>query len=66
MNLSGAVKLIAVVTANGRVKTVEALGGSPVLIESAKYAVSQWKYAPASDETREVIEIHFAPLSGQN
>lgn len=61
MNLTGTVKVIAVVAPDGKVKAVEPMGGSPVLIEAAKDAVSRWKYAPASAESREVIEMHFNP-----
>jgi TonB family protein len=61
MHLSGTVKLIALVAPNGKVKNVEPLGGPPILIQAAKDAISQWKFAPAAAESREVIEIHFAP-----
>jgi TonB family protein len=59
MSLTGTVKLIAVVAPDGKVKSVEAMGGSPILIQAAKDAISQWKYAPGP-ESREVIEIHFS------
>jgi TonB family protein len=61
MNLTGTVKVIAVVAPDGKVKSVEPMGGSPVLIEAAKEAVSRWKYAPASADSREVVEMHFNP-----
>jgi TonB family protein len=61
INLSGTVKVIAVVAADGNVKSVEALGGSPVLIPAARDAVSKWKFAPGV-ESRESIEIHFSPF----
>lgn len=60
-NLAGTVKLIAIVAADGKVKTVEPLGGNPLLIEAAKEAIVQWKFAPAAAESREVIELHFQP-----
>lgn len=66
MNLSGTVKLIAVVEPDGKVKTVEAMGGSPVLIQAAKDAIARWKFAPGGTETREVVELHFAPQTGQD
>jgi len=37
------------------------MGGSPVLIQSASDAVSKWKFAPASAESKELIELHFDP-----
>jgi TonB family protein len=61
VNLVGTVKLIAVVAADGKVKAVEPVGGSPLLIEAAKDAIARWKFAPAPAESREVIELHFHP-----
>lgn len=61
INLAGTVKVVAVVAPDGKVKTVEAVGGSPILIQAAKDAVSRWKFAPAPAESREVIELHFNP-----
>jgi TonB family protein len=60
-NLAGTVKVIAVVGPDGKVKTVEPVGGSPILIEAAKEAIVQWRFAPAPAESREVIELHFNP-----
>lgn len=60
MNLGGIVKVVALVAPDGNVKKVEPVGGSPLLVEAAQTAVSQWKYAPGS-ESRETIELHFNP-----
>ena len=60
MNLGGTVKVIAVVAQDGSVKKVEAVGGSPILVEAAQSAISQWKYAPGS-ESKETVELHFTP-----
>ena len=60
MNLSGTVKVIAVVAQDGNVKKVEPVGGSPILVEAAQSAISLWKYAPGA-ESREPIILHFAP-----
>jgi TonB family protein len=60
MNLGGTVKVIAVVTADGNVKSVEPLGGSPVPIKAAEDAVAKWKFAPGA-ESREALELHFTP-----
>jgi protein TonB len=65
MNLAGTVKLVAVVAPNGKVKSVEPVGGSPVLIEAAKDAVVKWKYAPAESESRQIVEFHFNPSGPQ-
>jgi TonB family protein len=61
MNLSGTVKVLAVVAPDGSVKKVEPLGGSPLLLQAAEDAISRWKYAPASAESREPVEMRFNP-----
>jgi len=60
-NLKGVVKVEAVVASNGTVKTVGVKGGHPVLVQSAMNAVRQWKWEPASHESRESIEVRFDP-----
>jgi len=60
MKLGGTVKVIAVVAMDGNVKSVEPVGGSPVLIKAAEDAVAQWKFAPGA-ESREIVELHFHP-----
>ena len=59
MHLSGIVKLRATITANGSVKSIEPVGGNPVLVKAAQDAVTNWKFAPAPDETQELIELRF-------
>jgi TonB family protein len=61
MHLTGTVRVAAIVTPDGKVKNVETLGGSPILAQAAQASLSQWKFAPAAAESREVIEIHFNP-----
>ena len=61
MNLGGTVKLVAVVAADGKVTKVEPVGGSPILVEAAQSAITQWKFAPAGGESRENVELHFTP-----
>jgi len=61
MNLRGSVKAEAVVQPNGFVKSVEVKGGHPVLVRAAQDAIYKWKWAPASHETREPIEVKFDP-----
>jgi TonB family protein len=61
MNLSGTVKLEAVVGPNGSVKSIDVKGGSPVLAQSAQFAVRVWKWEKADHETVEPVEIHFNP-----
>ena len=59
LHLSGVVKVRATIAPNGSVKLVEPVGGNPVLLKAAQDAVSNWKFAPAPDETREVVELRF-------
>ena len=59
MQISGIVKLRATIAPNGSVKSIEPVGGNPLLIKAAEEAVTNWKYAPAPDETRVLIELHF-------
>jgi TonB family protein len=60
MNLGGTVKVIAVVGADGEVKSVEPMGGSPVLLKAAQDAIAKWKFAPGA-ESKETVELHFTP-----
>jgi TonB family protein len=59
MNLDGTVKLIATVAPDGKVTSVQPMGGSPLLIQAGQDAIAQWKFAPAGAESKEVIELHF-------
>jgi len=60
LNLAGTVRVIAIVATDGEVKSVEPKGGSPILLRAAEDAVSKWKFA-SGGESRETIEVHFAP-----
>jgi TonB family protein len=61
MNLTGTVKLLATIAPNGTVKSVQPMGGSPVLVQAAQEAVYKWQFVPAGSETKETIELHFSP-----
>ena len=60
MRLGGTVKVVAVVGTDGSVKKVEPVGGSPILMQAAETAITQWKYAPGA-ESQESVELHFTP-----
>ncbi len=60
-HIGGTVRLNVTVLASGDVSNVEALGGNPILVDSATKAVLKWKYAPASSQTRQEVEITFTP-----
>lgn len=61
MNLSGTVRVLATVAPDGTVRSVEATGGSPVLIKATEDSLYKWKFASAAVETKEVVELHFNP-----
>ena len=61
INASGAVKMLVTVAPSGAVKEIKVFGGHPVLSEAAEHAVQKWKWAPASEETKEPVEINFHP-----
>ena len=61
LNLSGTVKIKAIISPDGQVKNVEVVGGHPLLVNAAVDAVKQWKYAPAKTETPIELEFHFHP-----
>jgi TonB family protein len=63
MNVTGKVKIEATIAADGHVTATKAVGGSPLLINSAMDALKKWRFEPAPKETTEVVEFDFA---GQN
>ena len=58
MNISGTVRLELDVATDGTVKNVKALGGNPVLIDSAMKAARQWTYEPGQASTV-VVAVKF-------
>jgi TonB family protein len=60
IGLGGTVKVVALVGSDGSVKKVEPVGGSPILMQAAETAITQWKYAPGA-ESQESVELHFTP-----
>jgi TonB family protein len=61
LHLSGTVRLEAQISANGDLKDLQVRGGSPLLVQSAKDAVREWKWEKGDRETTELIEIDFNP-----
>jgi protein TonB len=61
LGLEGTVRLEAVVAPNGAVKSMQALGGSPLLVRAAQDATQKWKWAAAPQETKELVELSFHP-----
>jgi TonB family protein len=61
MQIHGTVKVEAVVAPNGRVKFTQVIGGSPLLARAAVDAIAKWKWGPAPQETKELIQLNFHP-----
>ena len=61
MQIRGTVKVEAVVASNGKVKFTQVIGGSPLLAKVAVDAIEKWKWGPAPQETKELIELNFHP-----
>ena len=61
MQLSGIVRVEAVVAPNGKLKLTTVIGGSPLLAAAAVDAIEKWKWAPAPQESKEIIELNFHP-----
>ena len=59
MNLSGTVKLAVTVAPNGSVKSMQTVGGNPVLLKAAQDAIYKWKWAPAAKESKELVELRI-------
>jgi TonB family protein len=59
MSLRGAVQLQVIVRPDGSVRQVYILGGHPILARASVDAVQQWRFEPASTETKEIIKIVF-------
>ena len=61
MRLEGSVKVTVTVAPNGTVRSVQALGGHPLLIKAAQDALAKWKWAPSAQESTEMVELRFHP-----
>jgi hypothetical protein len=61
MNLQGVVRMRVTVSRDGAAKKADVVGGNPIFVKPAQDAVSQWKWAPASQETTEIVELTFQP-----
>ena len=59
MHLSGVVKVTVLIGADGQIKNMDFQGGHPILINAVETALKQWKYAPASSESKILLEFRF-------
>lgn len=60
MKISGAVRLEAVVNAQGKVTDVKEISGNHMLAIAAEEAVRQWKFAAGDGQTNESVEVMFS------
>jgi TonB family protein len=61
MRIIGTVKVEVVVAPGGTLKSAQVVGGNPLLAKAAVEALEQWKWVPAPQETKELIELNFHP-----
>ena len=61
MQITGTVKVEVAVAPNGKMRAAQVVGGSPVLVKAAVDAIEKWKWGPAPQETKELIELNFHP-----
>jgi TonB family protein len=59
LHLHGVVKLIIVISPDGKVKSTEVLGGNPVLTQAAIDAVLKWRYEATPRQTHGIVELRF-------
>jgi membrane protein involved in colicin uptake len=50
-----------VVAPNGKAKFTQVIGGNPLLAKAAVDAIEKWKWVPAAQETKELVELNFHP-----
>ncbi len=58
-HITGIVKIEAVVSPNGTVRSMKVLGGNPTLCRAAQDALARWKYAPGPNESTVVVVFTF-------
>ena len=59
LSITGKVKLEVTIAPDGRVKSVRALGGHPLLVQSCVECVKEWKYETAPEESTQIVEFDF-------
>jgi TonB family protein len=61
MQIHGTVRVVVVVAPSGKAKFTQVIGGNPLLAKAAVDAIEKWKWAPAAQETKELVELNFHP-----
>ena len=59
--IHGTVRVGVVVAPNGKAKFTQVIGGNPLLAKAAVDAIDKWKWVPAAQETKELVELNFHP-----
>ena len=59
LSITGKVKLEVTIAPDGRVKSVRALGGHPLLVQACVECVKEWKYETAAEESIQIVEFDF-------
>ena len=59
--IHGTVRVGVVVAPNGKAKFTQVIGGNPLLAKAAVDAIEKWKWVPAAQETKELVELNFHP-----
>jgi TonB family protein len=59
--IHGTVRVGVVVTPSGKAKFTQVIGGNPLLAKAAVDAIEKWKWVPAAQETKELVELNFHP-----
>ena len=60
MNVTGKVKIEVLILPDGRVKSTRVIGGHPLLVQACQDAVKEWKFAPAPEESTQIVEFEFS------
>ena len=61
LSIGGGVKLLATVAPSGRITSLKAIGGHPLLVVAAMDRVKHWRYEVGPKQTAEIIELKFSP-----
>jgi TonB family protein len=61
LKITGVVKVLVTVSANGSVKDARVMGGHPVLANAAMDAVKKWRFEAGPEESTGVVEFRFDP-----
>lgn len=59
MMIRGVVQLKVKVSGEGSVRSVEVVGGNPVLVEAAVSAVKKWRYEATGKDSLEAVKVSF-------